>query len=233
MSSNWSALHARLVRSVNRHSNLILFAKLFPAGNPPEGFRDPAQLLGWLHRSTGDPDDKNTVLARLLAKVDCESGASDLSVELLILALWPGLCRVRHRLRHSRSLDALEADLLGQTAIAIRRADAARITHVAATLLRNIERDLIRMFRRQSRACEPLEAPEFERLFPPEATGDSAARIMAAARDTLGNDGLLLFAVHIAGFSQKEAAQRMGVSHEAARKRCQRAMARLMKDFGG
>lgn len=58
---------------------------------------------------------------------------------------------------------------------------------------------------------------------------DRPEAIIATAETELGEDGVLITAVHIAGYSQKEAARLVGISHEAARKRCQRALARLQK----
>lgn len=227
MSSNWSALYAQLVRSVNRHSNIALFPKLLPKDVAGGLFRDPAHLFGWLQAADVDPACKNTVLADLLRCANCEDGKSALAVELLLLALWPGLCVIRRRLRTLCSTFTLDADLLGGLSSGILSADPERVTKVAATLLRNLERDLRRIYMREhaaTRSSAQLEA--VERTLVSEETARPEA-IVSAAHAALGPDGALLTAVYIAGFSQKEAAERLGISHDAARKRCQRALARL------
>ena len=231
MSSTWSALHAQLARSVNRHSALIHFATLFPAEGRRIAFRDPTHLLDWLHARGGDAEAKNDVLSGLLRAAVTKESAGDLAVELLLLALWPGLCVIRFRLRPLCQTGTLDADLLGGLTTGIRSAEPGRIRRVAATLLRNLERDLRRIYIRDDRwnrssvdldlVGHKLAQPETDRL-------DS---ILASAQAALGEDGALLGAVHILGFSQKEAATAFGLGHDAARKRCQRALSRLKKKY--
>lgn len=231
MSPTWSALHAQLVRSVNRHSALIHFAKVFPAENPPTAFRDPAHLLGRLHARAGNPDAKNDVLAVLLrAAVDTDSDGA-LATELLLLALWPGLCVVRRRLRPLCRTGTLDDDLLGRFSINIRSARAERINRVAATLLRNLQRDLTRIYIGDNKWA--WLATDLEMIGGKAITHEPepAETILSAAQAALGEDGLLLGAVHLAGFTQREAAEHLGISHDAARKRCQRAMKRLNDGF--
>lgn len=231
MSSSWSALHARLIQSVHRYSALATFSTLFPQNDRIGSFREPAQLLAWLHGKGPDPESKNKVLSRLLQKACGSPPGSDLAVELLVLALWPGLCTMRHRLRDLAPVGALEADLISQLTIGIRSAGPERIRRVAATLLRNLERDLRRTYLRDADAryttcdCEGVNAIHAD------GPTDRPEEIAAAAVSSLGEDGLMLALVHIAGFSQKDAARLLGITHEAARKRCQRALARLKDDF--
>lgn len=188
-------------------------------------------MLGWLHGPGGDPEARNKVLAHLLYLSKRGDAQGDLAVELLILALWPGLCAIRSRLRPCREIETLEADLLSQIATAIRRADPMHVTRVAATLLRNTERDLRRVYQRETRITQHKdEYAEFCQTLDDEA--DRPEAILATAETTLGDDGVLLVLVHIAGFSQKEASTLVGISHEAARKRCQRAL-KLLKESGG
>ncbi|WP_297767738.1 hypothetical protein [uncultured Roseovarius sp.] len=232
MSSSWSALHAQLSRSVHRHSALATFSTLLPQNDRIGRFREPTKLLGWLHSRGSDPDSKNKMLSRLLQKACGDPSGSDLAVELLLLALWPGLCTLRHRLRDLAPVSALDADLVSQLTIGIRSARPERIRRVAATLLRNLERDLRRAYLHDANTrystcdCEGLDAVDAnEQMDRPEV-------IAAAAASAFGKDGVLLTTVHIAGFSQKEAATLLGISHDAARKRCQRAMRRLT-EFDG
>ncbi|WP_425099360.1 hypothetical protein, partial [Tropicibacter sp. S64] len=219
MSSNWSALYARLVRSVNRHSRMMAFSELFPAEHPPSGFRDPARMLDWLHGRCGDRDARNAVLSRLLGYASGRAH-TDLAVELLILALWPGLSVIRRRLLPFRETAVLEADLLAQVTVTIRQAHPSRIISVAATLLRNVERDLRRAYRKEVPGLTRAELAT--ELTLRVATPDDAEAILKAAQAEFGADGVLVVAVHVAGFSQKDAGARLGLSHDAARKRCQR-----------
>lgn len=226
MSSNWLALHAQLVRSVNRHSQIESFSMIFPGQFPPAGFREPSHLFGWLHAPGGDAEIRNRVLARLLGSAGSDAPCRMLAVELLILSLWPGLCVIRRRLRTPDRLSNLDADLLSGLSIAIGTADPMQVSRVAATLLRNLERDLRRQYQRD--ACLSVTAlPIFVADVSAEEQTDRPEAILTAARTALGKDGALLTAIHVAGFSQKEVASVLGISHDASRKRCQRAMARV------
>jgi len=233
VSLSWSALHAQLVRNVNRHSSTPKFIALFLTEDPFTAFRDPTHLFGWLHDRSRDPAAKNDVLVNLLRAAGGNDSAGDLAVELLLLALWPGLCVIRYRLRPLCRNFTLDADLLGGLSACIRDARPGRINWVAATLLRNLERDLRREYIRDdgwSQASVDLDLVGHT-LSGPEVECPEA--ILAAAHAAQGMDGLLLAAVHVAGFTQKEAAERLGLSHEVARKRCQRALARLTRKIDG
>jgi DNA-directed RNA polymerase specialized sigma24 family protein len=104
---------------------------------------------------------------------------------------------------------------------------------VAATLLRNLRRDLLRTYRRDAQMvlsdhCDVMDEKTFAEL-----REDRPEDIIKAAQRQLGDDGLMLALVHIGGVSQKDAARLLGITHDAARKRCQRAFARLKKNFDG
>lgn len=233
MSSNWSALHAQFVWSVNWHSNIALFPKLFPKDTEARSFRDPTQLLNWLHGRGGDPEHRNTILRTLHSAAVGDAGLGRLATELLILALWPGLCVVRGKLRRFMELDRLETDLLSGLTEGILRSDPRKVTRVAATLLRNMERDLLRSYRRDARLALSDDADVLAGQATSDHCDDHPEAILEAARRQLGDDGVMLVLVHIAGFSQKDAAQFLGITPDAARKRCQRAFARLKKNFDG
>ncbi|WP_324754068.1 sigma factor-like helix-turn-helix DNA-binding protein [Roseovarius sp. Pro17] len=203
------------------------FPSLFPPNDQCRTFRDPSQLIGWLHAPAQDAEAKNEVLSHLLRASGGRDRAGDLAVELLLLALWPGLCVVRRRLWPLCRCGTLDADLLSTLTIGIRRVRLGRITRVAATLLRNLERDLRRLYIRDDQAARlSVDMDKVEHVLV-EREVDRPDVILSAAQAALGEDGALLVAVHIAGFTQKEAADQLGISHEAARKRCQRALSRL------
>ncbi len=184
-------------------------------------------MLDWLHGRCGDRDARNAVLSRLLGYASGRAH-TDLAVELLILALWPGLSVIRRRLLPFRETAVLEADLLAQVTVTIRQAHPSRIISVAATLLRNVERDLRRAYRKEVPGLTRAELAT--ELTLRVATPDDAEAILKAAQAEFGADGVLVVAVHVAGFSQKDAGARLGLSHDAARKRCQRLLVRLKKE---
>jgi RNA polymerase sigma-70 factor (ECF subfamily) len=151
---------------------------------------------------------------------------------MLMLALWPGLDAIRRRSiwRKIGSADEVASDLLARTTEAVRGLDLGRVNRIAATIMRNVERDMIRA-RQRDAACEHLASG----ADPDEVmdNGDSGiggagyARLNGAVRELLGDDALLVIRVAIEGFSQAEVAVELGLTEAAARKRYQRAMRRL------
>ena len=225
MHSEWSVLHARLVRSVNRHPNLAAFRDISTRTPTLRRFSHPTQLLDWLHGRTGSPEEKNVALKALLQRAGAVGGTGTLAVELLILALWPGLTAVRRRLWLIAGGDDLDGELVSRLSVAIATADPDRARAVAASLLRNIERDVRRArMRHAPEVCVDYAIDDRAIADRPRLADDQLAVRMVRM---LGADGDLLARIHIAGWSQKEAAEHLGISHAAARKRYQRAMARL------
>jgi DNA-directed RNA polymerase specialized sigma24 family protein len=147
-----------------------------------------------------------------------------------LLALWPGLDAIRRRSLSRRlgTADEVASDLLARTTEAVRGLDLGRVNWIAATVLRNVERDMIRARRRDlahdklPRELEPLVRKTSE---PDPAISDS--RLNAELRRVIGDDALLVIRVAIEGFSQAEVAVELGLTESAARKRYQRAMRRL------
>jgi RNA polymerase sigma-70 factor (ECF subfamily) len=195
-------------------------------------FRDPAALLDGLHRTTGDPARKNVILAALVGAAQGDGPTSDCALTVLLLALWPGLDAIRRRSiwRRIGTADEVASDVLARTTEAVRGLDLGRVNWIAATVLRNVERDMIRA-RQRDQAREHLTSGA-----DPDEVADSSdsgigaagyARLNGAVRKLLGDDALLVIRVAIEGFSQAEVAAELGLTEAAARKRYQRAMRRL------
>jgi RNA polymerase sigma-70 factor (ECF subfamily) len=212
---------------VNRHSSITRFVQIRATEESLRQFRDPTQLLDWLHVRSGDPEAKNDVLLALLRAARPTDRNGDLAVELMLLALWPGLCVVRSRLRDHCHGGLLDADVIADLTVNIRSVRRDRVHRAAATLLRNLERDLRRRYVQDARWAHSAVELDVAAGSLTQSAPDDTLAILKTAYAALGRDGLLLVAVHIAGFSQKESAALLGLSHEAARKRCQRALARL------
>ncbi len=112
----------------------------------------------------------------------------------------------------------------------------AKVTRIAATLLRNLERDMRRtLIAAQSEALrtEPLvdEGNGEEQLtvgWPSRERLDVAD--LAKALNSLSRMDVRLFlVVAVTGASQREAAQQFGLSYDVVRKRYQRITKRLQK----
>ena len=232
MSFAWHEIRDHLMHSSTNLHFQRSFDAVRCAQAPLAPFRDPAALLDGLHRTTGDPARKNVILAALVGAAQGDGPASDCALTLLLLALWPGLDAIRRRSlwRRLGTADEVASDVLARTTEAVRSLVVGRVNWIAATVLRNVERDMIRVRRRDterehlSSGADPDEVAD---------GGDSGigetgyARLNGAVQKLLGDDALLVIRVAIEGFSQAEVAVELGLTEAAARKRYQRAMRRL------
>lgn len=194
------------------------------------GFATPDEVLSRLHDRVTSPQQKNLLLHAILRA--SKSGFPELSGHLLTLALWPGLDAVRHRLRpfFRGRFEELDGELLGQIGHAIAVADPSRVNAVAATLLRNVERDIKRASRAASEfQMQCVEIDDEALVTTPADEPDEMSRDLLAQhlRERLGEDGDLVASVSLDGLSRTDAGRQLGLSPETARKRYQRALARL------
>jgi DNA-directed RNA polymerase specialized sigma24 family protein len=249
MCALWRSLHDDLMRSIDT----ISFKKKFDAArqsSPPlQRFADHYALLDYLHTHVGDLDAKDRLIASMVAEAQRSGPSAEAATVLLWLALWPGLDAVYRRLfRYFRKApDELVSEISDRFTAVIHRFEGSRIRRVAATILRNTER-LIRQelhseWQRAGRT-DPASDQEMARLafarqhcrpetvfgFPPGTEGETATAMLCAVLVPLiGADAELVIAVAVLGEPQNEAAARLAVSPGAARKRYQRAVARLRR----
>lgn len=232
MSLEWHAIRDHLMHT----SSTLHFQRNFDAIRHVQAalapFRDPAALLDGLHRTSGDQGQKNLILATLVEVAQSDGPVSDCALTMLLLALWPGLDAIRRRSiwRRLGTADEVASDVLARTTEVVRRLDLGRVNWIAATVLRNVERDMIRV-RQRDQARERLASGA-----DPDEVADSGESGIGATgyeqlnrivRKLLGGDALLVIRVAIEGFSQAEAGAELGLTEAAARKRYQRAMRRL------
>lgn len=232
MSFAWHEIRDHLMHSSSTLSFQRSFNTLRRALDPLASFRDPAALLDGLHRDPGDPNDKNLILSALVEAAQGDGPTSDCALTVLLLALWPGLDAIRRRSiwRRIGPADEIASDLLARTTETVRGLDLGRVNRIAATVLRNVERDMVRA--RQRDAAREGLASDIE---PDDVPADQAGRqppaedahLQADLRKLIGADAVLVIRVAIEGFSQAEVAGELGLSEAAARKRYQRAMRKL------
>ena len=206
---------------------------------------EPGALLAFLH-GPGDGERKNRILRDLVAIAQAGDTPHQAAQVTLLLALWPGLDAIFRRQisRFRRDPSALASDLLAHVSEGVLSLRPDRVQWVAATLLRNAERDLgraeIAMRKRRGMTCELTDAA----ILPPvgsgrrrgampidDATGQHDLRQLLAGLTP--EEAAMVIAVVILGETQREAALRFGISHDAARKRYQRAMERLRTELNG
>ena len=232
MSLAWHEIRDTLMRSSSTLNYQRSFDTVRSAHAALTTFRDPAALLDGLHRTPGDQGQKNLILAALVRAAQGDGPASDCALTLLLLALWPGLDAIRRRSiwRRLGTADEVSSDVLARTTEAVRGLKLGRVNWIAATVLRNVERDMIRV--RQRDAARERLASAIE---PDEISADQVGRHPAAEdahlqddlRKLIGTDALLVIRVAIEGYSQADVAIELGLTDVAARKRYQRAIQRL------
>lgn len=232
MSIAWHEIRDHLMQT----SSTLQFQRSFDAFRSAHQhlalFRDPAALLDWLHSKTNEPGAKNLILSTLVAAAQGEGYATDCALTMLLLALWPGLDAIRRRSiwRRIGTADEITSDVLARTTEAVRSLDLSRVNRIAATVLRNVERDMIRARQRDTAReslnsdTEPDDVVTDQVRQRPEAED---AFIQKDLQTLIGGDALLVIRVTIEGFTQAEVAIELGLSEGAARKRYQRAIRRL------
>ena len=231
MSIAWHEIRDHLMLS----SSTLNFQRNFEAlrrnSEPLAHFADPAALLDTLHVSGLGPDQKNRLLVALVGAAQSGDAVSDCALTLILLALWPGLDAVRRRSiwRRVGTGDEVASEILARASEAIRGLDLQRVNWIAATILRNIDRDLIRTRQREDRHQSLRSETD-----PDEISTDGQAPANASSvllhRDLVhivGKDSDLVIRVAVDGFSQAEVASELGLSEAATRKRYQRATRRL------
>lgn len=231
MSIAWHEIRDHLMLSSSTLNFQRNFEELRRNSEPLAHFADPAALLDTLHVGGRRPDEKNRLLVALVGAAQSGGAVSDCALTLMLLALWPGLDAVRRRSiwRRVGAGDEVASEILARASDAIRCLDLQRVNWIAATILRNIERDLVRTRQREDRHqsqftdADPDEIPsdgEAPANASPALLHDDLVRI-------LGKDSDLVIRVAIDGFSQSEVATELGLSEAATRKRYQRATRRL------
>ena len=232
MCLSWHELRDHLTASSSTFSFQRGFDAIRRAQAPLKPFSDPAAMLDALHRSSGDPGKKNLILIALISAAQGTGNASDCALTLLLLALWPGLDAIRHRSiwRRLGTQDEVTSDVLARTIEAVRGLDLGQVNWIAATVLRNVERDMVRARKRQAER-ESLSSG----IEPDEVSADQMglqsqpedAALPRNLQKLLGADALLVIRVAIEGYSQIEAGAELGLTEAAARKRYQRALRKL------
>jgi len=232
MSFAWHEIRDHLMHS----SSNLHFQRSFDAVRRGQAalapFRDPAALLDGLHRTPGDQGQKNVILSALVRAAQGDGPASDCALTLLLLALWPGLDAIRRRSiwRRIGSADEIASDVLARTTEAVRGLDLGRVNWIAATVLRNVERDMIRTRQRDQARARLASDTDPDMVMDGGDSGIGAAgsaRLEDAVREVLGDDAVIVIRVAVEGFTQAEAAVELGLTRDAARKRYQRAVRRL------
>lgn len=234
MRASWVALHTSLTRVLNRRSAETAFQMMGESDPVLARFTSIASLMEHQHAQGGDPATSFGVIRSLVIASQSDRDYRSTAHMMVVLALWPGLDAVLWRL--ARGFPAarhdLPADILTRVSEAILSVDLARVTAVLSTILRNVERDIRRDLinqRVRDQASRPIDDWAVGHMAGAKIVVDPVDdHVMADHVKALKpDDARLLRRVFILGETQEEAGRSLGLSHTAARKRFQRAIAKL------
>ncbi len=236
MRTRWEGVHAALVDSVKTMQAERELQGLRTKEPVLSRFDSPNTLVYYLTEPSGNLDEKDRIYAALVRVIQGRSALSGLATAVTWLGLWPGLDSIfgRNSKHYRRDPDALVSDLTACFTAAVARADLSRINRVAATLIWNTDRDLLKGLRaswaRDSRE-RPLDSEVLERVAQPEPARCDVDGLRSRLEPIVGADADLLAGVLVLGETQREAAERLGIGYEAARKRFSRALGRVRTHF--
>lgn len=246
MRACWRALHESLARSVRTLEAGRQFEEAKKRRSVLARFEDPISLLVHLTRRDGNLDEKDAIYAALVEAVQARGDDAALAMSLLWLGLWPALDAIfRRRQRHfSGPGENVVSEIADCFTSLVRRLDLSRVTRVAATLARGTDRDIGQARRRAwAEAARRVDLTEddiaaddeeagcgrsSELGLPPGLSGEQQVEaIRAWLVKIIPGDAEFVIAAVIHGENQRQLADRLGITHEAARKRFQRALDRL------
>ena len=230
MSYTWSEIHEHLQRATSTPKARRSFSSIRATRPGLVEYLSIGRMLAALHVKDGCKERKNRSIRDLIRAAQSHDQWADEALVLTILALWPGLEAIfnRSRARRMGVHEDLVANILARAVEAVRTLDLGRVERVASTVLRNIERDLIR--ERRADCHRDILSVEIDADALSQDCEDTLLRVLTSdLRKLAGRDAELIFDVAFGGFTQVEAADRCGISPSAGRKRYQRAIATLRR----
>lgn len=240
MRSRWEALRQGLMQSIRKRDAITTFTAMRARLRSLARFTEPAAVVSYLNQRDGNLDEKDQILADLIEASRFDH-LGELADPLLLLGLWPALSSVfRRRIRLFRQQPQdLEAGLVAAFTAQVRRFDPNRVTRVAATLVRNAERELVEARRRELavvdlssgvvEASSPVAAASFFDVPAIHSDAATIAAIHSWLERMVGRDAELIVSVVIYGQSCREAAAHLGLAPANARQRLGRALLRIRR----
>jgi RNA polymerase sigma-70 factor (ECF subfamily) len=233
------------MRSIETREAVAAFEVLRSRSKVFEPFRTATELVVAISSST-DLDARDPALW-ILVHATHDRGVRRLAQALLLLCFWPALDAIFRRrvgLFLSRPQD-LASEIVACFTNEVQRIDLRRVTCLTATLLRNTERNLVRAHRCERMVASRATAvtPEVAVTLPPEpvassfglpanqADADSIEALGDWLRRAIGKEGDLVVEAVLKGKARSDIAVTLGISHAAARKRLERALARARAAF--
>ena len=179
MRTPWEALKRSLIHSTGSLAAKSMYKAMKQHREPLRRFSEAGDLVAYLNATTGDLDEKDRIYRVLVQAVQAGGPEAEVARTLAWLGLWPGLEGIfRRRFKdYVQEPEALVSEIGLQFTEQLHKANLDRINRLAATLVRNVERDVKEELKR-ARAEEGRRADlqgEMEVLFEDQdggSTGD-------------------------------------------------------------
>jgi hypothetical protein len=244
MRTRWEELHTGLLRSMERRESVESFEELQGRSPPLAPFSGPAAVAAFLVARGNGLARRDRVL-RCLVEETRGGTAKRTALALVLLGLWPALDAIFRKRSHlfQREAHDIELEIIEHLIAQVHRIDLARVACLAATLVRNTDREVVDARLREHARAAKSEAVTPDAIVAPAAdggpprgsrfglpAGESEAAHVAALRSWLqsaiGDDADLIVEAVINERGRLELAGSLGISHAAARKRLERALER-------
>jgi hypothetical protein len=216
-------------------------------------FATVPSLLEFLDAESSSWEEKDAVYRALVRAVQTRARWAPAATAVLWCGLWPGLDALYRRQLRYFSGDYEELTSLIGLVFTTQLAEfnSPNVRRVAATLVRNTGRDVVRLRLRQ-RAVAPRtspttalsERPRVEALpahdtvessilgMPPGlSTASQVAYLQGWLRSSIGDDAVLFLAVAVLGADPQVIARQFRLSPTALRKRIQKIRTRLIRSW--
>jgi RNA polymerase sigma-70 factor (ECF subfamily) len=244
MCATWKTVQASLAGSLGCSDTTTRFDAMKERHAALHRFHDANSLVTYLNGRDGDRDEKDAIYASLVVAAQGALPESPLAVTLLWLGLWPALDVVFRRRRRffAGRLDELVSAIGEGFMTRLARTDVRKVRRFAMTLARGTDRAVVcalsRAWAEEARldalpsddVLDELRGASTTSLFglpSGQPAGRDIEALSALLRDLAGDDAEIVTAAALYGETHRETAERIGLSHAAARKRYARALARV------
>ncbi|HXT99650.1 MAG TPA: hypothetical protein VN903_01570 [Polyangia bacterium] len=249
MRTRWEELHAGLLRSIDGRASVESFAELQGRSPALAPFSGPVAVADFLVNRRNGIARRDRVL-RCLVEETRGGRAKRTALAIVLLGLWPALDAIFRKRSHlfQREAHDIEMEIIEHLIAQVQRIDLARVACLAATLVRNTERDVVDARVRERTRAAKSDAVTPDAIVAPAiddelvaasrfglSVGQSEAQHVTALRSWLqsavGHDADLVVEAVINQRSRVELAASLKISHAAARKRLERALDRARHAF--
>lgn len=250
--NTWKEIHMSLMLWTDSPEAIRAFRREQMRQIEFEPFEELIELIFYLNDkdkvTSEDLSRKDRIYSALITITQQQGSGEKLASTLLWLGLWPALDAIRGRLfRFFNDQEELVSEISAKFTAAIHRANLERINRVAATLVRNTQRDILTGLK-----CQWAEEKRWNRLrrgisaisleshveskwglpfyVDPEEETQALRVLLAKEVGSEANADLVIWKA-VLGETPMEMGARLGIPNGTARKRTQRAFAQTRAVF--